>query len=258
MVLGDAGVDYLASLKPAERRRLPRALARKGLAALVLPAGITVEPAWQRAGIALWQGEGSAPDAVLALRRLLAREQRRHLTIHGVLVSVHGIGVLITGDPGSGKSVLALDLVSRGHALIADDAVEVTREAAGVLTGCAPKLLRGMLETRGLGLVDVRALHGAKASQAVERVELVITLDAAKGGKAPRAADRLEGRRGKLKILGVSLPVLSLAARLGHNLPALVEAACLDQRLRDDGADAAAAFEQRQARAIRRSRKAAS
>jgi HPr kinase/phosphorylase len=250
MVLGDAGVHYLSTLKPAARRALPRALRKKGLAALILPRGVRADPRWRKAGVATWRTTRPAHEAVHALRGLLAETQARTGTLHGVLVAVHGVGVLVTGPAGAGKSALALDLVSRGHVLIADDAVDVRRIADGVLTGHCPALLRGYLETRGLGLLDVKALHGARAARASQRIELVAALAP---GRASRAAERLAGRRGRRTILGVALPSISLPARLGHNLPALVEAACLDQRLRDEGDDAAAAFEQRQARALKRS-----
>lgn len=254
MVLGEAGAHYLSTLKPAARAALPCALKKKGLAALIVPRGIRADAAWSKAGVATWRTRKPAHEAVHALRGLLAGINAGSTTVHGVLMAVHGVGVLIAGAAGAGKSALALDLVSRGHVLIADDAVDVQRRAAGVLVGHCPPLLRGYLETRGLGLLNVKALHGARATRAAQRIELVVNLVP---GRASRASERLSGRRGSRRILGeslpaISLPAISLPAGLGHNLPALVEAACLDQRLRDEGEDAAAAFEQRQARALKR------
>lgn len=248
MVLGDAGAHYLATLKPAARRALPRQLRRKGLAALVVPRGMKAGPGWQTAGIEVWESRQSAHDAVYALRQILEQATVPAATMHGVLLSVHGVGLLLTGPAAVGKSALALDLVSRGHALVADDVVEVRRPAAGVLIGVCPMLLRGYLETRGLGVLDLRALHGPGAVRASQRIELVVNLVAG----VLKGTERLSGRRGSRRILGEKLPALSLPARLGHNLAALVEAACLDQRLRDEGRDAAASLGRRQARAMKR------
>lgn len=250
MVLGEAGVHFLSTLKPAARGALPRALRKKGLGALIVPPGIRIGAQWRKAGVAVWRSTRPAHEAVHALRQLLAQTQARSEILHGVLLAVHGIGVLITGAAGTGKSALALDLVSRGHALIADDAVQVRRLGPGVLAGECPPLLEGYLETRGLGVLDVKALHGARAVRESQRIELIVALDAQ---DRIRASDRVSGRRGSRRVLGERLPVISLSSRLGHTLPALVEAACLSQRLRDEGEDSSAAFEQRQARAIRNS-----
>jgi HPr kinase/phosphorylase len=157
------------------------------------------------------------------------------------------VGVLIEGAAGAGKSALALELLGRGHALVADDAVELRRPAPGVVVGHAPGVLRGYLETRGLGVLDVRRMHGRAALRPGARVSLVVRLG---GRRRLSATQRLGGRRGVRRILGEPVPVLSLAPA-SHNLAALVEAACLDQRLRDDGIDAAGALGRRQARALR-------
>lgn len=215
-------------------------------------AGLPSETAWTAAGIALQRRAQPAHEIVHELRRELAAQQVRAQVAHGVLMVVHGIGVLLEGAAGAGKSTLALELISRGHALVADDAVELQRPAPGILVGRAPATLAGFLEARGLGVLDVRGMHGARALRRHARLDLIVKL--LPGRRAPTAAARLSGQRSTRRVLGEPVPVLSLPLQTGHNLPALVEAACLDRRLRLDGIEADAVLAARQARAIRRNR----
>ena len=163
--------------------------------------------------------------------------------------------VLVEGAAGAGKSLLALDLISRGHALIADDAVELQRPARGILLGRGPEVLEGYLASRDLGVVDVLRMHGSRALRQQCRVDLVVQLVTRR--RRPDARQLLGGRRSVRRLLGESIPALSLPAhpqfaKRGHNLAALVEAACLDRRLRLDGIEADAALTRRQARAIKK------
>lgn len=185
------------------------------------------------------------PDRMSLIKRISSRS-----TLHGVLLRVHGVGVLLTGAGGIGKSVLALELLARGHALVADDAVDIWRGAAGRLTGHAPPLLRGVIEVRGLGILEVRRLYGKKAVRARQRLDLIVRLSRGQG-RLPAEA-RLAGRRSTRRLLGEKVPVLSLGAGTGHNLPVLVEAACLDQRLRMTGFAADRVFSQRQQKLLNR------
>lgn len=141
-----------------------------------------------------------------------------------MLVRVHGTGVLILGAAGSGKSALALELVSRGHQLVADDAVEL-RAANNRLTGQCPRALRGLLEVRGLGILDLRRLYGARFVRMQSQIHLVLKL---KPGVI--AFDRLRGNYRPLRLQGVVLPCLSLPTSLGHNLAVYTETACLQLR----------------------------
>ena len=255
-VLGEAGTDYLSKLAPPEQAALAKKLSGRGMTTLVVARGgaLPHADAWTAAGVGLQHRDQPAHDIVLALRRDLAGRQARHEVVHGVLLEVHGVGVLIEGAAASGKSTLALDLLSRGHALVADDAVELVRPAPGIVLGRCPPVLRGFLEARGLGIVDVRRMHGPRAVRDQARLDLIVKL--AQGRRPLRASERLAGRRSTRRLLGEPVPVLTLAAparspAAGHNLAALVEAACLDRRLRLDGIEADAALARRQARAIR-------
>lgn len=148
-----------------------------------------------------------------------------------MLLTVDRLGVLLIGKSGSGKSELALELVARGHRLVADDAVEWRRAGAAVI-GRAPPSLAGFIEVRGLGVLDLRALYGRRALAPAARLRLVIELGA-RASSRPEA--RLVGDRGVYQVLGVRVPKISLPRRLGHNSAVLVEAACRDQRLREAG-----------------------
>jgi HPr kinase/phosphorylase len=251
-VLGEAGLAYLATLKPAARKALARTLGAAGMKTLVAARGIAIpdRSTWRAAGIACETRDAPAHEIVLALREQLAGSDALREVAHGVLMEVHGVGVLVEGAAGAGKSLLALDLISRGHALIADDAIELVRPAPGILLGRCPEVLEGYLASRDLGVVDVLRMHGSRALRKQCRMDLVVKL--VRGRRAPDASQVLSGQRSTRQLLGEKIPALSLPAQTGHNLAALVEAACLDRRLRLDGIEADVALSRRQARAIER------
>lgn len=172
------------------------------------------------------------------------------VTLHGVFIEVCGEGVLITGQSGLGKSELALELLARGHRLVADDAVEFRIER-GRLTGRCPPLLEGFLEARSLGVLNIRKLFGARSLRKSAPLDLTIELDAPP--QAISGMERLSGHRGSREILGLQVPEISIPIRLGHNLAVLVEAACRDLKLRRNGYRADEDFSRRQLDAIRRS-----
>lgn len=175
--------------------------------------------------------------------------QTAPILVHGVLLQVFGLGVLLTGDSGSGKSELALELLSRGHQLVADDAVELRRVGGGSLIGHCPPLLCGFIGTRSLGILDAGALYGDGAITDSSRVDLVLDLD--DSDQAISSPDVwLHGTRGSRDILGVTLPAISLSRRLGHNLAVIAEAGCRDHWLRLSGYHADAQFIERQRRHI--------
>jgi len=256
-VLGDAGADCLSRLPPSALAALPARLRRRGMATLVVARGgaLPDEAPWRAAGIAIERRNEPAHEIVHALRRELAEQGCARAVVHGVLLDVHGVGVLLEGAAASGKSTLALELVTRGHRLVADDAVELARPAPGIVVGRCPDVLRGYVATRDLGVLDVARMHGARAVLPLRRLDLVVRL--APAGRRAGARQLLAGRRGTRRLLGEALPAVTLAVpsrrpRTGHNLAALVEAACLDWRLRQDGIEADAALARRQARAIKK------
>lgn len=174
----------------------------------------------------------------------------RAAILHGVFMRVHGSGVLLSGASGVGKSELALELLARGHALVADDAVEF-RLRHGALIGRAPRLLRGFLEARSLGILNIRRLYGARSIAGRCGLDLVLRLEASRAA-ADSGLERLSGRRSLSTILAVEVPEITIPIRPGHNLAVLVETACRDLQLRRSGYRADADLSVRQACEIAR------
>lgn len=252
LIAGEAAAAWWQAASSAERAALPAKLSAFGTHTLLLARGSAAldAAAFAAAGLLVEHHPRDAAHELLAHRRgVLAWQRAPHTTLHGVFLSVLGLGVLLQGVSGVGKSELALDLVARGHPLVADDAVELRRLAEGVLVGESTPLLYGFMEARGLGVLDIARTHGAAAVKPRERLDLVIRLDATER-PVFSGEDRLRGRRSHKDILGVAVPEISLARGLGHNLAPLVETACRDHWLRLAGYAADEAFEQRQQAAI--------
>lgn len=161
------------------------------------------------------------------------------ITMHAVFVDVHGIGVLITGESGIGKSETALELIKRGHRLVADDAVEVTRVGETTLVARAPEMIRHLMEIRGLGILDIKTLFGAGAVRVCHEIYLVMNLEEWKNDKY---YDRLGLDEEKVDILGVAVPCLTVPVRPGRNLASIVEVAAMNYRLRTLGFNSAREF----------------
>lgn len=164
-------------------------------------------------------------------------------TLHAVLVDVHGVGTLIIGESGIGKSETALDLIKRGHRLVADDAVEVTCTEENVLTGTAPEVLRHVMEVRGLGILNVKALFGIGAVRPNQKIHLVIQLEEWDQAKA---YDRLGLDEEHHEILGVGLPCKTIPVRPGRNLSNIIEVAAMNYRLNKSGYNAVEDFIEKQ------------
>lgn len=174
------------------------------------------------------------------------------ITRHGVFMELYGLGVLLAGPSGVGKSELALELLNRGHRLIADDATDFSRSEQGELIGHCPPLLSGFLEARSLGILNISEMFGAQSVLAAHRIDLIIRLEFRHEmlAREPQALERLEGRRCLVRVLDVDLPEISIPIRLGHNLAVLVETACRDHKLRQTGYRADEDFSARQFQAI--------
>lgn len=211
--------------------------------ALTLPESMQAQI--QQAGIAVLTTELPSHKLLYRLRHFLGEALAPRQTLHGVMLEILGIGMLITGQSGIGKSELALELINRGHRLVADDAPEFSRTAPDTISGSSPDLLRNFLEVRGLGILDVRAMFGQSAVRQQKKLELIVHLQPAHEAHLP-ASDRLAGSRSEREILEVLIPQITLPVVAGHNLAVLVEAACRDHILRAQGYAADEAFAERQ------------
>ncbi|MEJ2610440.1 MAG: HPr(Ser) kinase/phosphatase [Candidatus Thiodiazotropha sp.] len=167
------------------------------------------------------------------------------LLMHGVFMEVLGNGVLLSGDPAIGKSEVALDLISRGHRLIADDSTELYKTGSNTLSGRCPKVLQDFLEVRGLGLINIRAMFGNSVIKPNKQLQLIIDL-LHFGDKKIQDMDRLEGWHSDRTLLGVRVPQTSLPVAAGRNLAILVETAVRQHLLKVDGYDATKDFIKRQ------------
>ncbi|WP_102273837.1 HPr(Ser) kinase/phosphatase [Cytobacillus massiliigabonensis] len=167
--------------------------------------------------------------------------------VHGVLVDVYGIGVLITGKSGVGKSETALELVKRGHRLVADDCVEIRQEDENTLVGTSPELIEHLLEIRGLGIINVMTLFGAGAVRSYKRISVVMDLELWDQNKQ---YDRLGLDEEKMRIIDMDLPKLTIPVRPGRNLAVIIEVAAMNFRLKRMGVNAAEQFSNRLADVI--------
>ncbi len=158
------------------------------------------------------------------------------ITRHGVLVEIYGEGILILGDSGIGKSETAIELVKRGHRLIADDAVEISRVSNRTLVGTAPEVIRHFIELRGIGVVDVRRIFGMGSIKMSERIDLVINLELWQEGKN---YDRLGIDNNQINILDINLPMLTIPVKPGRNLAVILEVAAMNNRDRKMGFNSA-------------------
>jgi HPr kinase/phosphorylase len=162
--------------------------------------------------------------------------------VHGVLVDIYGIGVLITGKSGVGKSETALELVKRGHRLIADDCVEIRQEDQDTLVGTSPDLIEHLLEIRGLGIINVMTLFGAGAVRSNKRITLVINLEI---WDSQKQYDRLGLDEEKMKIIDTEITKITVPVRPGRNLAVIIEVAAMNFRLKRMGVNAAQQFTER-------------
>ncbi|WP_066175488.1 HPr(Ser) kinase/phosphatase [Bacillus marinisedimentorum] len=167
--------------------------------------------------------------------------------VHGVLVDVYGVGVMITGNSGVGKSETALELVKRGHRLVADDSVEIRQEDINTLVGTPPELIRHLLEIRGLGIINVMTLFGAGAVRNYKKISLVMNLELWDQNKQ---YDRLGLEEDKMKIIDTEITKMTVPVRPGRNLAVIIEVAAMNFRLKQMGMNAAEEFSARLTDAI--------
>lgn len=202
----------------------------------------------EKAGIPLFSTQESAAYTVDILRSFLAKSYAQRTTMHGVFMNIFGMGVLLQGESGLGKSELGLELISRGHGLIADDIVDFAQIAQGVIEGSCPALLQDFLEVRGIGLLNIRTIFGETAMRRSMRLRLIVRL-------MPREAweqefDRLPIGVQEQHILGVPIREVTIPVQVGRNIAVLVEAAVRNTILQMQGIDNYKEFVERQRKAM--------
>ncbi|GHE32057.1 HPr(Ser) kinase/phosphatase [Vulcaniibacterium thermophilum] len=201
----------------------------------------------------LWVSPRRGHELLNHLQYHLARTLAPRVTLHGVFMEIYSIGVLITGEAGSGKSELALELVTRGHRLVADDAPEFTQIAPDVLDGTCPELLQDLLEVRGLGVLNIRQMFGDTAVKRNKYLRLIVHLTRPSLEPQPRGLERITGELGVRRVLDLDVPMITLPVMPGRNLAVLTEAATRTHLLRAKGVDPAAAFMARHSHFLERS-----
>lgn len=245
-VLGETEVTYLRSLDPAERTRIltrflsypiPCVMVTKGLA---LPEGL--EAVARSAGIAILRSKLKTLEFYRRITPFLDQAFAPTTNLHGSLADVYGVGLLFTGASGIGKSECVLDLVERGHRLVADDLVMVRRKGADILLGTGHPLQRHFMEIRGVGLIDVKSIFGIRAVRQQKRIEVVVVLQAWHEGMV---AERTGLDMETTEILGVSVPKITVPLNPGKNLTVIAEVIAMNHLMRYAGEDPAQAFNER-------------
>ncbi|HMV12315.1 MAG TPA: HPr(Ser) kinase/phosphatase [Nitrosomonas sp.] len=239
-ILSNLTIDYLNQLDKASFQQKLDKLAQSSLACLVVADGATVPELLQsfaiKTKIPLFCSSSSSLDVIWVLRSYLAKVLAPSTSKHGVLLDVLGMGVLITGDSGVGKSELALELISRGHGLVADDVVEIHRIGPETLEGCCPPLLRDYLEVRGLGMLNIRTIFGETAVRRRKNMKLIVHLEKTSAADIG-SFERLPLSNLDEEILNVKIRKVTIPVAAGRNLAVLVEAAVRNYILQLRGID---------------------
>lgn len=257
-ILGAEEIAFLDGLPVTNRRTTVQRIMKLQPAVVIVARNLDppedVLTAARKAHVPVWRSAKRGHDLLTYLQYHLARALAARTTLHGVFLEVYSIGVLITGEAGAGKSELALELITRGHRLIADDAPEFTLIAPDVIDGTCPDMLQDCLEVRGLGVLNVREMFGDTAVKRNKYLRLIVHLGPTIADGDHDGMKRLYGDVSNYKVLDVDVPRLVIPVAPGRNLAVLVEAAVRNHVLKSKGIDAAQTFIDRQAHTMKRSR----
>ena len=239
-ILGKVEITYMRSLTSQQRLHSMRALFSKNIPLLVITRGQEVFAEIMQAAdeykTPILRVSESTSKFMASLIAFLSVELASRITIHGVLCEVYGEGILITGESGVGKSEAAIELVKRGHRLVADDAVEIKKVSNISLVGSAPETIRHFIEIRGVGIIDVKRIFGMGSIKETEKIDLVINLET---WNPDKQYDRLGLNAQHTDILGLALPSLTIPVRPGRNLAVVIEVAAMNNRQKKLGYNAA-------------------
>ena len=242
-LIGKAETHYLQSLEPSTKRVMLQKFVDAKPVAILYTTGLPVDEIVieraQMQQVPILRTQVKTSPIMASLIASLNNHLAPRITRHGVLVEVYGEGMLLLGDSGIGKSETAIELVKRGHRLIADDAVEIKRVSDKTLVGSAPEIIRHYIELRGIGIVDVRRIFGIGAVKNTERIDIVIQLENWVEGKM---YDRMGMDEEKLNILGIEIPSITIPVRPGRNLAIILEIAAMNNRQKRMGYNTAEEF----------------
>lgn len=252
-VLGCAEMDYLGQLGADALMLAIENLFSTELAAVIVANGeIVPDPllaASQRTNTPLFTSPQASPELMVVLSHYLANALAESTSVHGVMLEVNGIGVMLTGESSTGKSELALELLTRGHRFIADDVVDLYKTAPDTLSAQSPTMLQDFLEVRGLGILNIRALFGELAIKMKKNLKLIVHLKSPVDA-SQESVSRLDMHASNETILGVDIPKVRIPVAVGRNLAVLVEVATRNHILRMRGVNNAEEFIARQHKMI--------
>lgn len=245
-LIGRTEMAYFLDLSEKEQYDRMRRLCTDITPGIVVTRGMDIPDIFKEVanetGVPILSSPRKTTRVLSRLTNYLEGKFAPRTSVHGVLVEIYGIGVLITGQSGVGKSETALELVKRGHRLVADDNVEIQQEDYDTLVGSSPKILENMLEIRGLGIIDVMTLFGAGAVRTKKRISVVIHLE---NWDESKQYDRLGIDEDTVQIMDVKLPKATIPVRPGRNLAVIIEVAAMNFRLKLMGINTAEQFSNR-------------
>lgn len=240
LVVGHTENAFLGRYSQEERERALEGLISRKPPAIIICRSLKPYPemmeAAKRHGVALLGTADTTSSLVAALVSYMNVELAPRVTRHGVLVEVYGEGILLVGDSGVGKSETAIELIKRGHRLIADDAVEIRRVSKKSLVGTAPENIRHFIELRGIGIINARRIFGMGAVKLTEKIDMVINLEI---WDKTKVYDRMGMENEYTEILGLRVPALTIPVKPGRNLAVIIEVAAMNNRQKKMGYNAA-------------------
>src|SRR5439155_1648278 len=252
LIFGESEIRYLESLNPPARIESLRLALTLDFPCVLITGGfmppVELVLEAERAHVPLLKTSTPTPTAIAKLASILEDSLAERTIIHAVLMDVLGLGVLIAGESGIGKSECALDLIVRGHRLVADDTVEVRRRQEAILIGTCPELTRHHMELRGLGVINVKDLFGIASTRSSKRVELVVQLER---WDPTREYERLGLDDSFYEVLGLRVPLIRMPVAPGRNIAIRAEVAARNQLLRSRGHHAARALAERLEQTLR-------
>ena len=242
-IIGKVEFHYLKGLTQEERQKAMDNFFSKGIVALVVSSGLDVFDeiieAAKKYETPLLRTNDTTSNFMGSLIASLNVSLAERMTRHGVFVECYGEGILMLGDSGIGKSETAIELVKRGHRLIADDAVEIKKVSAKTLVGSAPELIRHYVELRGIGIVDVRRIFGMGAVKLTEKIDLIINLEVWQQGKF---YERMGLDTEYTNLMGIDIPSITMPVKPGRNMAVIIEIAAMNNRQKKMGYNTAVEF----------------